>query len=137
MDPRNKSIDGCSVPSALQATFTNQLFIKNPTDASTNPLAQGFYSACAKHDICYQTCRSVRGNCDGDLASNLSPICEQYANAFVDSTVLYPLTGIPGRQVNLGQVCLIEAGKVNAGLAAGGYGSWSTRQQEVCVCCPK
>jgi hypothetical protein len=142
VNPGNGSIDGCSVPGPLQKIFTPGLFIKNPGDPSTNQLAPGFHGACAGHDICYQTCRSDRSQCDGNLYNQLIDVCVQFANTSVSPASVWPsdpamvALGLLGFKYNLGDICFVEAGKVSAGLAAAGYFSgWFPRQKEVCVCC--
>jgi hypothetical protein len=131
------AIDGCSVPSMLHALFSPELFIADPNQVSSNPMAVSYYYACANHDRCYQTCRSAQGTCDSALKEELYTSCNaipvgQTYRIFVTD----PTTGVSSFQdVPLRNLCLNEADMVYAGLYVGGFIAHNQRQREVCSCC--
>ena len=131
------AIDGCSVPTALHSLFPPELFIGDPAQPSTNPLAVPFYYACANHDRCYQTCQSDQGTCDTALRDNLYTSCNQIPLSQTYRVYLTdPVSGlISFIDVPLRDVCINNSDKVYWGLFLGGFVAHNQRQREVCSCC--
>ena len=96
VDP-NASTDGCStpVPTGFEALFT---------------------PSCNVHDICYNTCQSGRGSCDGAFYAGLLAAC----------AALAPL---------LRPACNIEASAYYTAVASFGAPNYETAQIAHCDCC--
>lgn len=99
---REHEIDGCSAP----------LLGDGPFD---------FFDPCAQHDICYQTCGSSKGGCDGDLKRDIVRHCSNYPSGWYMS-------------------CIALADVYYLGVQYGGFGPYNQRQNEYCdweeTCCP-
>jgi len=81
-------IDGCSyVPDSLDRWGNFQLvdyslYVTNPIWGSvlgtvSYEAGQIQYLPCNKHDVCYQTCGSVKSTCDAELNIGVGPTCDQ------------------------------------------------------------
>lgn len=72
---------------------------------------------CDKHDICYQTCGSNRGECDYQMYQDMLSVCE----ASTESEAIK-------------EKCRAFAGSYWGGLAGFGKEAFEERQGEVCIC---
>lgn len=138
----NHVVDGCSVPSLLQLTFTPGLFINKAISPNGNshPYSEPFYQACKAHDFCYQTCGTQQSDCDTVLYNYLRASCDGIpqtipGSGFYSPEPTDPNSLIPGFQRTLFSECVFEAGKVYAGLVVAGRPAHSTRQREMCLVC--
>lgn len=122
-------VDGCSVPDSLHVLYPAGLFVKtgNPF---INPLAIGFYNACAAHDVCYQTCKSDQNQCDSKIFEDISAFCESIPDD-------KPGSGFYPGNPNLKNECRTASRGVYIGLIGGGFIAHRARQQQMCVGCPK
>lgn len=87
-----------------------------------------FKSACGGHDICYETCNSVKGQCDASFNAAMESSCRK--------AWPYPASGEDDEHYRRG-VCLARA-HLYARLVAGssvGQKAYDAAQKKACECC--
>jgi hypothetical protein len=89
---------------------------------------------CNNHDICYQTCGSVKANCDTGMLNDMLAVCQR---AYPETTC--PLTGFGifacGQWYEERNNCLLSSGNYKLGLDWKGQDAFEGRKKEYCKCC--
>jgi hypothetical protein len=134
---RSYCIDGCSEPqSAVVAAYAAGIFL---TLDHNNPIGysdgSSFYRACAKHDVCYQSCNDKDQNaCDSELKINSIAACNSIP--FDHMTIVIGPNGIP-IQINTRRKCNEAADDMFTVLNTLkiGRSAFNMRRQQYCQCC--
>jgi hypothetical protein len=130
-------IDGCSEPpSAVAAAYAAGIFLttdhNNPTGYSEE---SSFYKACAKHDVCYQTCNdNDQTACDVELKDNSINACSTIPSDHV--TIVMAPNGFLVT-INTRKKCKEAADDMFAVLNIYKMGrpAFNMRRQQYCQCC--
>lgn len=140
---RSYCIDGCSTPPGIvDKLFRAGIFIfkdkDNPTGAGEGGFGEGssFYTACATHDKCYQTCSSLdQKNCDDQLLANSLAVCNRippdHTTTFINNI------GFEDDE-NTREKCQSAANKMHTGLrlpVKASQAAFKMRRQQYCQCC--
>jgi hypothetical protein len=128
---RPHCIDGCSTPpTAVSVLYALGIFLVKDKDNPNGIPTSSFFSACAQHDICYQTCAigSDQSTCDKRLLEQSLQACETIdrRHTSIDSG---------GNRRNTYRACRNAANKMNTGLSLAGASAFSVRKQQYCQCC--
>lgn len=74
---RDYCIDGCSIPPVgVAGALAAGIFLVPDRNNPAGHSASSFYQACAKHDICYQTCDKDQDYCDTRLKEDATTSCQ-------------------------------------------------------------
>jgi hypothetical protein len=82
-----------------------------------------FTPACNNHDICYDTCNSVKSTCDSNFLSDLRSAC----------LAAYPGRSLFSRYMRAG--CDVDAYLYYTAVARGGADAYVSAQKKACDCC--
>lgn len=140
---RQHEIDGCSnSPDNLESwdnlpfTTDYDLYVTNPIWGTvlgtvSNAAAAAQTLPCNVHDICYQTCKSNKANCDDVLGQDITASC--------DTGYPFPCPHATADECNEYdaeyQACLGIGPIYSDGVDMLGGGAYQGRQSQYCGCC--
>ena len=141
-------IDGCSLPWYAAMIAAPSGMKDDPTagglghgstafghpDGTLQPGQGPTPLPCNNHDICYQTCSSVKATCDTGMLNDMLAVCQR-----VYPETSCPLTGLGmlacGQWYTEKSNCLVSAGNYKLGLDKFGDDAFEGRKAEYCKCC--
>jgi hypothetical protein len=115
--------NGCGPAGNIGPVPKELLVPDNPNFPSLSCLPGGpsFFLPCDAHDICYGTCRSAKGTCDGNFFDDMTDRCLSSATSLLPGCLL---------------TCLRNAAIYAAAVSNFGDGAFDAAQKEACICCP-